>query len=132
MSAARPRNPLIRSVLFVTGILVIIASPIVGAIPGPGGVFVFAAGLVLVLQNSKWARKHFARWKRRYPKFGNLADTALRRRSFRRRRLRDQDAALDAGLPPPDPDWSHPADWPRLFGQALRRITGRRRGEGMR
>jgi hypothetical protein len=125
MPRARKRNPLIRTILFVTGILVIIISPIVGAIPGPGGIFVFAAGLVLVLQNSSWARKQFARWKKRYPKFGNLADTALQRRSARRRRLRDQDALLDAGLPPADPDWSQPADWPRLIGHQWRRLTRR-------
>ncbi|MCW3835446.1 hypothetical protein ACFQ1E_07115 [Sphingomonas canadensis] len=123
--APRRRNPLVRSILFATGVLVIIASPIVGAIPGPGGIFVFAAGLVLVLQNSAWARKRFARWKRRYPKFGNLADTALRRRSARRRYKREQDAILDAGLPPADPDWSIPSDWPRLARHALRRLLGR-------
>lgn len=90
----RGRNPLTRTILFVTGILVIIVSPVVGAIPGPGGVFVFAAGLVLVLQNSEWARKHFARAKRRWPRFGHYADMALRRRSFRRRQTRAREAAL--------------------------------------
>ncbi|WP_262503925.1 MULTISPECIES: hypothetical protein [unclassified Sphingosinithalassobacter] len=71
----------------------ILAAPIVGVIPGPGGIFVFAAGLVLVLQNSRWARRHFVRAKRRWPRFGALADRALRRRSARRRRLRQRDAA---------------------------------------
>lgn len=93
MPRARPRSPLMRTLLFVTGILVIIVSPIVGAIPGPGGVFVFAAGLVLVLQNSGWARKRFARAKRRWPRFGHYADMALRRRSARRRRTRDKELA---------------------------------------
>lgn len=81
----RPRNPIVRLALLVLGVLVIVAAPIIGAIPGPGGLFVFAAGLVLVLQNSKWARRNFARWKRRWPRFGHYADMALRRRSFRRR-----------------------------------------------
>ncbi len=83
------RNPIVRTVLIVTGVALILISPIVGAIPGPGGVFVFAAGLVLVLQNSLWARHHFARIKRRWPRFGHYADMALRRRSARRRRERD-------------------------------------------
>ena len=87
------RNPLVRTILFVTGLLVILVSPIIGAIPGPGGVFVFAAGLVLVLQNSAWARKLFARAKRRWPRFGHYADMALRRRSFRRRHARAREAA---------------------------------------
>ncbi len=96
MPVPRKRSPLVRSSLFVLGILIIIVSPIIGAIPGPGGIFVFAAGLVLVLQNSAWARGHFARAKRRWPKFGHYADMALRRRSFRRRQQRAKDAALAA------------------------------------
>jgi hypothetical protein len=94
MPVVRRRNPLVRTILFVTGLLVMAVAPVVGAIPGPGGVFVFAAGLVLVLQNSEWARKHFARLKRRWPKFGHYADMALRRRSFRRRQARAKDAAI--------------------------------------
>ncbi|MEI9928810.1 MAG: hypothetical protein WDN44_15405 [Sphingomonas sp.] len=93
MERRRPRHPLIRSALFATGVVVILVSPIVGAIPGPGGVFVFAGGLVLVLQNSARARRHFARSKRRWPRFGHYADLALRRRSARRRRARDGQAA---------------------------------------
>lgn len=88
MSAAKPRPPLVRTLLFALGVLIILVSPIVGVIPGPGGVFVFAAGLVLVLQNSRWAKGHFARIKRRWPRFGHYADMALRRRSARRRRER--------------------------------------------
>lgn len=91
---ARKRSPVIRALLFVTGLLVIATSPLVGVIPGPGGIFVFAAGLVLVLQNSAWAQKRFARAKRRWPRFGHYADMALRRRSARRRRERAQDAEI--------------------------------------
>ena len=94
MPRSRLRSPLVRTILFVTGLLVIAASPLVGVIPGPGGVFVFAAGLVLVLQNSVWARKRFARLKTRWPRFGHYADMALRRRSFRRRQQREKDAAM--------------------------------------
>ncbi|MES2441504.1 MAG: hypothetical protein V4574_01625 [Pseudomonadota bacterium] len=94
MATARRRSPLIRLVLVVTGALVMLFSPIVGVIPGPGGVFVFAAGLVLVLQNSRWAQGRFARIKRRWPRFGHYADMALRRRSARRRRERIRDLAL--------------------------------------
>jgi len=82
------RNPLLRALLVVLGVLIIAVSPLVGVIPGPGGIFVFAAGLVLVLRNSPWALAHFARIKRRWPRFGHYADLALRRRSARRRRER--------------------------------------------
>jgi len=90
------RNPLIRFGLLLLGMLLILAAPIVGAIPGPGGIFVFAAGLVLVLQNSAWARRNFARWKWRWPRFGHYSDLALRRRSFRRRQERLSDEERQA------------------------------------
>jgi hypothetical protein len=86
------RNPLIRTLLVALGLLIMLLSPIVGVIPGPGGVFVFAAGLVLVLRNSRVAQIHFARIKRRWPRFGHYADMALRRRSARRRRERQSRA----------------------------------------
>ncbi|UZK66282.1 hypothetical protein [Sphingomonas sp. M1-B02] len=94
MSRPRRKSPIVRLVLMATGFLLIAATPLVGIIPGPGGIFVFAAGLVLVLQNSNWARKHFARLKRRWPRFGHYADRALRRRSFRRRRERAKEAEI--------------------------------------
>ena len=95
MSRQRKKSPLVRIALMVTGFALIAATPLVGIIPGPGGIFVFAAGLVLVLQNSGWARKKFARLKRRYPRFGHYSDLALRRRSFRRRRERAKEAEQD-------------------------------------
>jgi hypothetical protein len=91
---AGARSPLLRTALFVTGLLVIAISPVVGVLPGPGGIFVFAAGLVLVLQNSVRAQKLFCRAKRRWPRFGRYADMALRRRSARRRRLREKEAEI--------------------------------------
>ena len=50
------------------GWLLIVASPFVGVIPGPGGIPVLLGGLVLVLQNSRWARRRFVRLSRRFPK----------------------------------------------------------------
>jgi hypothetical protein len=93
----RGHNRLTRTLLVITGALVIAASPLVGVIPGPGGIFVFAAGLVLVLQNSNWAKRNFAGAKRRWPRFGHYADMALRRQSFRRRQQRAKELALEQG-----------------------------------
>jgi predicted membrane metal-binding protein len=75
-----------RPVQLFAAMLLIILSPIVGLIPGPGGVFVFAAGLVLLLRNSRWARRQFARGKRRWPRVGAMLDRGLRRGSAQRRR----------------------------------------------
>ena len=94
MTRLRRKSPLIRAVLVGLGVLLILLTPLVGVIPGPGGIFVFAAGLVLILQNAGWARRRFARLKRRYPRFGHYSDMALRRRSFRRRQQRAREAAL--------------------------------------
>jgi hypothetical protein len=94
MANSHTRSHLLRTTLVVLGFVVMAASPLVGVIPGPGGILVFAAGLVLVLKNATWARRHFARLKRRWPRFGHYSDVALRRRSFRRRQQRARDAAL--------------------------------------
>lgn len=84
------RLPASRLLQLVLGVLLIVVSPVVGVIPGPGGMFVFAAGLVLVLRNSHWARRQFARAKRRWPKVGGLVDRGLRRGSAQRRRALEQ------------------------------------------
>ena len=87
------RSPVLRIGLLITGILLLAVTPLVGPIPGPGGIVTFAAGLTLILQNSNWARGRFVRLKRRWPRFGHYADMALRRRSFRRRQQRAKDEA---------------------------------------
>ena len=90
----------VRTALFMVGLLLIIVSPLAGAIPGPGGVFVFAAGLALALKNSEWAKRQYVRFKRKRPKAGRWADWGLRRRSARRREaLRKQRSGAGADLP---------------------------------
>lgn len=86
MSNRRKKKlPLIRQGLFLLGCLLIIISPLVGAVPGPGGIFVFAAGLALVLQNSEWAKRQYVKFKRKHPNKGRWADWGMRRSSARRR-----------------------------------------------
>jgi hypothetical protein len=96
----RKKMPLIRQGLFLLGCLLIIVAPLVGAIPGPGGVFVFAAGLALVLQNSEWAKRQYVKFKRKHPNKGRWADWGMRRSSARRReelrKQSEQDEAADA------------------------------------
>ncbi|HEV2865062.1 MAG TPA: hypothetical protein VGX37_00970 [Allosphingosinicella sp.] len=82
------RIPLVRQCLFGVGVLLILVSPLVGAIPGPGGVLVFALGLGLVLKYSEWAKRQYVRFKRRHPNKGRWADWGLRRSSARRREER--------------------------------------------
>ena len=70
------------------------------SLPGPGGIFVFAIGLAMVLKTSMWAKRHYVRFKRWQPKAGRWADWGLRRRSAKRREaLRKQREEI--GCPPP-------------------------------
>jgi hypothetical protein len=82
-----PRDPSHpwRIPLLVAGWFLVVLSPIVGAIPGPGGIFVCAAGLVLLLRNSHWCRRKYVHFKRRFPKIGDATDRFMRRGSALRR-----------------------------------------------
>ena len=71
--------------MLVLGWLLLALTPVVGVLPGPGGIFLFALGLGLVLRNSLWAKRRYVRFKRRWPRSGGWADRGLRRASARRR-----------------------------------------------
>ena len=85
--------------LFVVGVLLIIASPVAGIIPGPGGIFVFAAGLALVLRTSMWAKRRYIHFKRWQPRVGRWTDWGLRRRSARQRAERLKARMLPPAVP---------------------------------
>jgi hypothetical protein len=84
------RSGLIRTTLFVMGSVLMVASPLVGILPGPGGLVVFALGLGLTLRNSAWAKRRYVAFKKRYPKPGGIADWSMRRRSAKRRSERNK------------------------------------------
>ena len=75
----------VRTSLFVLGLLLMAATPAVAVLPGPGGIFVFAAGLALTLRNSEWAKRKYVLFKRWQPRAGAWADWGLRRPSAQRR-----------------------------------------------
>lgn len=72
-------------ILFALGLTLLLLSPLVGAIPGPGGIIVAGLGLALILKSSSWAKRRYVRFKRWQPKAGRWTDWALRRRSAERR-----------------------------------------------
>ena len=78
-----------RHLLLVTGILLLLLAPVVGILPGPGGIFLVAGGAALILRASPWAKRAYVRGKRRWPRVGGWLDRGLRRTSARRRRERD-------------------------------------------
>jgi hypothetical protein len=104
--------PVVEWSIFAVGVMLIILSPLAGVLPGPGGIFVFALGLAMVLKTSMWAKRRYVRFKRQQPKVGRWADWGLRRRSaLRRERLQKEreqeelakDAAAAPTLPPDGP-----------------------------
>lgn len=85
------QKPAVRYALLGLGAVFLLVTPLLGPLPGPGGIFTFAIGLGLVLQNSVWARRRYVRFKRKQPRMGRWADKGLRRGSARRRDARDRE-----------------------------------------
>ena len=78
-------HPVVEWSIFVVGVILMLLSPLAGVIPGPGGIFVFAIGLAMVLKTSMWAKRHYVKFKRWQPKAGRWTDWGLRRPSAKRR-----------------------------------------------
>jgi len=82
-----------RLFMLAVGPALIALSPVVGLIPGPGGLLVFVAGLALTLQSSHAAKRIYVRAKRRWPNLGHWSDKGLRRKSHFRRLRRKREAS---------------------------------------
>jgi len=78
-------NPIVEWSIFVLGVVLLAVSPLVGVIPGPGGIVVAGIGLAMILKTSIWAKRRYVRFKRWQPKAGRWSDWALRRASAQRR-----------------------------------------------
>jgi hypothetical protein len=78
-------HPVVEWALLVIGLILLILSPLVGAIPGPGGIIVAGLGLALILKTSVWAKRRYVKFKRWQPKAGRWTDWALRRPGAKRR-----------------------------------------------
>ncbi len=83
--------------MLAAGLILLVISPLVGAIPGPGGIILAGIGLALVLKTSLWAKRRYVHFKRWQPKAGRWTDLALRRRSARRREVLRKAARNGAG-----------------------------------
>jgi hypothetical protein len=79
------QSPAFRMAAFILGCLLMVAAPIAGPIPGPGGTILFAIGLGLALRSSIWAKRRYVKLKKQQPKLGGWADWGLRRGSAKRR-----------------------------------------------
>ena len=100
-------HPVVEWSIFALGAVLILLSPLAGAIPGPGGIFVFAIGLAMVLKTSMWAKRRYVRFKRWQPKAGRWMDWGLRRQSARRRealrKAEPEEASAPRAQAPPLP-----------------------------
>ena len=65
--------------------MLVITGPIVGIIPGPGGIPIVAAGAIMIMSQSRVAKRVFIRAHRRYPKTVGPVRSFIQRRSRRRR-----------------------------------------------
>ena len=105
-------HPIVDWTIFILGVILILLSPVVGALPGPGGIFVLALGLAMVLRTSRWARRRYVAFKKWQPKAGRWTDWGLRRKSALRREAlaKEQKAAdrtaLEQATPILDPSLS--------------------------
>jgi hypothetical protein len=73
------KNPTIRWCLIALGWLLIISAPLLGPLPGPGFLIIFPIGLALILKNSLWAKKLYARKAKQNQEYGRWLDWAMRR-----------------------------------------------------
>ena len=78
-------NPIVEWSMFAAGVLLIIAGLVIAPLPGPGGIFLIAPGVALILKTSMWAKRNYVRFKRWKPALGDWSDWGLRRASARRR-----------------------------------------------
>ena len=105
-------HPVVEWTIFAVGLILMLLSPLAGILPGPGGIFVFAIGLAMVLKTSMWAKRHYVRFKTWQPKAGRWTDWGLRRQSAKRREvIRKERAALGC---PPHAD-SHEVDLAKII-----------------
>ena len=96
-------NPVVEWGLFAIGVVLIFLGFVLAPVPGPGGIFLIAPGLALVLKTSMWAKRHYVRVKRWQPKAGRWMDWTLRRPSAQRREAvrkseREQNELPESGL----------------------------------
>lgn len=83
--------------LFILGCMLMVIAPVLGVLPGPGGLIIFPVGLALALQNSVWAKRVYGRFKRKHPHYAARADRLMRRPSAARRRALEKEQAVKDG-----------------------------------
>ena len=87
-------NPIVELTILGLGVLLVIGGLVISPVPGPGGAFLIAPGVALILKTSMWAKRRYVNIKRWQPGAGRWMDWALRRpRAKRREALRKAEQA---------------------------------------
>jgi membrane protease YdiL (CAAX protease family) len=76
-------NRVFQWVMIVIGWAFVIMAPIVSPLPGPMGLAFFIIGAALILKNSLWAKRKYARHSKRHPEYGLWLNWAMRRKRFK-------------------------------------------------
>lgn len=78
----KPSPEVVRWIMIASGWVIMAAGIIISPAPGPMGAPIFAVGLILVLRNSRWARRQYIKMQRRYPKvLGPVRTGVLRQKT---------------------------------------------------
>ena len=97
--------PAVQWTMFGIGVVLMAVSPLLGALPGPGGIVVFGLGLGMVLKTSMWAKRHYVRFKKKQPKIARWTDWGLMRKSAKRREaIRKERKAMGCPAPADERD----------------------------
>jgi hypothetical protein len=78
-------SPAYRWAMIILGWAIMLSAPVVGILPGPGGLILFPLGLGIVLKNSIWAKRQFSKQTKRHPEYGHWFNWAMRRKRFKER-----------------------------------------------
>lgn len=68
-----------RLAMLTLGWMLVLGSPLLGPIPGPGPLIILPIGLAIILKHSRWAKRRYAIFARANPEYGRWADWAMRR-----------------------------------------------------
>ncbi len=71
--------------MIVIGWAFVVAAPLISWLPGPGGLLFFVIGGMLILKNSLWAKRQYAKHSKRHPEYGEWLNWAMRRKRFQKR-----------------------------------------------
>jgi hypothetical protein len=71
--------------MLTLGWALLIGAPLLGPLPGPGPLMILPIGLALILKNSLWAKKRYARLAKIHPEYANWTNWAMRRSKMKSR-----------------------------------------------